>query len=273
MRLVTYEKADGSLHAGEWRDGQIYTLSAGQSVLELIQRSAMPERDGQFKLMTKVSLRAPYYPPRIFAVGRNYFEHIAEMGRQVPEKPFIFSKFPSSIIGDHAPIRWRTSITQQVDWEGELGVVIGKGGRDIPEASAYEHVFGYTIANDVSARDLQDNDGQWVRAKGMDTFCPLGPVLVTADEIPDPQALKLQTYVNDQLMQDGTTADMMFSIPTLISYLSRSFTLLAGDLILTGTPSGVGKGQKPPRFLGAGDVVKVSIEGIGTLTNPCHPEA
>jgi len=267
MRLLSYAKADGSLHLGEWRADALYTLPHAAMPQAL---SGSLNRDEQYKMKGSYSLRAPYTPPRIFAVGRNYAEHAAEMGNQAPSKPLIFAKFPSCVIGPGQPIQWTPRITQQVDWEGELAVVIGRGGRDIPEEQAYDHIYGYTIANDVSARDLQEGDGQWTRAKGLDTFCPLGPYLVSADEVPDPHDLRLVTKVNDEVMQDGHTGDMIFKIPFLVAYLSQSFTLQVGDLILTGTPSGVGKARKPPRFLADGDVVSITIEGLGTLSNPCH---
>jgi len=267
MRLLTYAKTDGTLHLGEWRDEALYTLP--QASLSAVLAGKL-DRDSQYKMMGGYQIQAPYVPPRIFAVGRNYAEHAAELGNQAPAKPLIFAKFPSSVVGPGQPIQWTPRITQQVDWEGELAVVIGRGGRDIPEERAYEHIYGYTIANDVSARDLQDGDGQWTRAKGLDTFCPLGPFLVSADEVPDPHALRIVTKVNDEVMQDGHSSAMIFKIPYLVAYLSQSFALQPGDLILTGTPSGVGKARKPPRFLADGDVVSVSIEGLGTLSNPCR---
>ncbi|MCS6835930.1 MAG: fumarylacetoacetate hydrolase family protein [Anaerolineae bacterium] len=267
MRLLSYAKADGTLHLGEWRNEALYTLPHA-SVLEVL--SGKVNRDEQYKMKSSYTLSVPYVPPRIFAIGRNYAEHAAELGSQAPSKPLIFAKFPSCVIGTGQAIEWTPRITQQVDWEGELAVIIGKGGRDIPEEQAYEHIYGYTIANDVSARDLQDGDGQWTRAKGLDTFCPLGPHLVSTDEIPDPHALRIVTTVNGEVMQDGHTGAMIFKIPFLVAYLSQSFTLRPGDLILTGTPSGVGKARKPPRFLADGDVVSVTIEGLGTLSNPCR---
>jgi 2-keto-4-pentenoate hydratase/2-oxohepta-3-ene-1,7-dioic acid hydratase in catechol pathway len=209
-----------------------------------------------------------YRPNKILCVGRNYAEHAAELGNQMPDKPLIFAKFGTSVIYDGDAIEWHSDLTQKVDWEGELGIVIGKPAKHISESQAYEHIYGYVIANDVSARDLQDNEKQWARAKGMDTFCPLGTV-VAKEQIPDPHNLRIQTFVNGELMQNGHTGDMFFKIPFLVAYLSRTFTLEEGDLILTGTPSGVGKGMKPPRFLADGDEVKIMIDGLGTLTNRC----
>jgi len=167
----------------------------------------------------------PLLPRKILCVGRNYAEHAAEMKNEVPSKPLIFSKYSTSVIGSGELIRWSTDVTQQVDWEGELAVVIGKTARNIREEDAYDHIFGYTIANDVSARDLQSSESQWSRAKGHDTFCPIGPCIVTLDELPDPHNLRITTEVNGETMQDGHTGDMIFKIPYLVAYLSRTFTL------------------------------------------------
>lgn len=271
MKLVSFKKLDGRLRVGELREGDsLYSLGTELSMLELAGEKGLPTQDESYKVMKHNGISAPLIPRKIFAIGRNYAEHAAELKNEIPTKPLVFSKYPTAVIGDGETIQWSTSITQQVDWEGELAVVIGKTARRIQEADAYEHIFGYTIANDVSARDLQDTEGQWVRAKGQDTFCPLGPCIVTKDEIPDPHNLRLITKVNGDVMQDGHTSAMIFKIPFLVAYLSQTFTLESGDIILTGTPSGVGKGMKPPRFLKQGDVVTVSIEGIGTLTNPCE---
>ena len=180
----------------------------------------------------------------------------------------MFAKFPTSVIADGVPIRLPRALTERVDWEVELAVVIGRRAHDVAVEDALDHVFGYTIGNDVSARDLQFSDGQWVRAKSLDTFCPLGPLLVTADEIPDPQALRLICRVNGEVMQDATTDLMIFGVAELISFCSRSFTLEPGDVILTGTPWGCGEFMEPKRSLAPGDVVECEIEGIGTLRNP-----
>ena len=189
----------------------------------------------------------------------------------MPPAPLLFAKLPSAVIGQGDAITWRTSITTEVDWEAELAVVIGRQGKDIAEADAFAYVFGYTVANDISARDLQIRiDSQWTRGKGLDTFCPLGPSIVTRDEIADPQALTVQTTVNGVMMQDGQTADMVYGVAALVAYVSRMFTLEPGDIILTGTPSGVGLGRTPPIFLQDGDIVSVRVSGIGELTNPCR---
>jgi 5-carboxymethyl-2-hydroxymuconate isomerase len=180
----------------------------------------------------------------------------------------VFTKFTTSVIGDGDAIAFDPSLTQRVDWEVELAVVIGRTMRNVSEADALDYVYGYTVANDVSARDLQFGDGQWVRGKSLDTFCPLGPVIVPAAEIPDPQALGLRTRVNGETVQDATTAEMIFGVAQLLSFCSHSFTLDPGDVVLTGTPWGVGEAMDPPRSLQDGDVVEVEIDGIGTLRNP-----
>jgi len=213
-------------------------------------------------------LLAPVEPGKVVAIGLNYMDHIRESGVEPPEVPLVFAKFPSSVIGPAEPIRLPQELTQRVDWEVELAVVIGRRARSVGRDEALEHVYGYTVANDVSARDLQFADGQWVRAKSLDTFCPLGPVVVTADEITDPQALRLSTRVNGEVMQDSSTDLMVFDVATLISFCSHSFTLEPGDVLLTGTPWGCGEFMDPQRHLAPGDVVECEIEGIGTLRNP-----
>jgi 2-keto-4-pentenoate hydratase/2-oxohepta-3-ene-1,7-dioic acid hydratase in catechol pathway len=209
-------------------------------------------------------------PGKIVAVGRNYAEHAAEEGVAAPADPILFTKFGSSIVGPGAEIRWRAADTSQVDFEAELAVVIGRTARDVSAADALGHVLGYTCLNDVSARDLQFADGQWIRGKSLDTFCPIGPWLVTADEIPDPQALRIRCHVNGETLQDANTARMIHGVAALIAFASRYMTLEPGDIIATGTPAGVGVFRKPPRFLADGDVVVVEIEGIGRLENRCR---
>lgn len=209
-------------------------------------------------------------PGKIVAVGRNYAEHAAEEGVAAPADPILFTKFGSAIVGPGAEVRWRAGDTAQVDFEAELAVVIGRTARDVSAADALGHVLGYACLNDVSARDLQFGDGQWVRGKSLDTFCPIGPWLVTADEIPDPQALRIQCHVNGETLQDASTAEMIHGVADLIAFASRYMTLEPGDIIATGTPAGVGVFREPPRFLADGDVVVVEIEGIGRLENRCR---
>jgi len=212
-------------------------------------------------------------PGSIVAIGLNYFDHCREFGTDPPEAPIVFAKLPSSVCGPGEAIEWSPAVTEAVDWEAELGVVIGRVAKDVPVGAALDFVFGYTIVNDVTARDVQSAEAQWVRAKSLDTFCPLGPLVVTADELQDPQALAIRSRVNGETMQDSNTAEMIFGVAELISTLSRSFTLRPGDVVATGTPLGVGAFREPPRFLGEGDVVEVEVEGIGTLKNTCQVRA
>ena len=207
-------------------------------------------------------------PGKVVCVGRNYREHAAELGNEVPAVPTLFAKWQTCLIGDGEAIVLPRAVTQKVDWEGELGVVIGRGAKAVSPDDALDLVAGYLCANDISARDLQRADKQFSRAKSLDTFGPIGPRLVPAAEIPDPQALRLRTLVNGQVMQDGTTADMVFSVREIIAFVAQAITLEPGDLILTGTPSGVGEGRDPQVWLQPGDTVAVEIEGLGTLTNP-----
>jgi 2-keto-4-pentenoate hydratase/2-oxohepta-3-ene-1,7-dioic acid hydratase in catechol pathway len=224
--------------------------------------------------LSEAELLAPVpHPGKIVGIGRNYREHVAEEQADPPPAPLIFAKFPSSVIADGEQIRWDPELTGQVDWEAELGVVIGRRARNVSVAEALELVLGYTCLNDVSARDLQFGDGQWIRGKSLDTFCPIGPVVVTADEIPDPQTLAISCTVDGEVVQSSTTAMMYFGVAEIVSHCSRAFTLEPGDVIATGTPGGVGAFREPPRFLGDGSVVTVEIEGIGRLTNTCRHES
>ncbi|HEX6022481.1 MAG TPA: fumarylacetoacetate hydrolase family protein [Solirubrobacter sp.] len=204
-------------------------------------------------------------PGKIVAIGLNYMDHAKESGAEPPKRPLVFAKFPTAVINHEEQIRIPRKLTERVDWEVELAVIIGRNATRVPERDALSYVRGYTVANDVSARDLQFSDGQWVRAKSLDTFCPLGPKVV---ELDDPQNLRLQTRVNGETMQDSNTSQMIFGVAELISFCSHSFTLEPGDLILTGTPWGVGEFMDPKRSLQDGDVVECEIEGIGVLRNP-----
>jgi 5-carboxymethyl-2-hydroxymuconate isomerase len=211
---------------------------------------------------------APLLPSKVVAIGLNYLDHIRETGMDRPERPLVFAKFPSSVIGPNEAIEIDPEISERVDWEVELAVVIGTMARRVSVDRALDHVFGYTVANDVSARDVQFSDGQWVRGKSLDTFCPLGPAVVTADDVPNPQALRLSTMVNDRLVQDSSTSEMLFGVRELIAFCSRSFTLEPGDVVLTGTPWGCGEFMSPKQSLQPGDVVVCAVEGIGELRNP-----
>jgi 2-keto-4-pentenoate hydratase/2-oxohepta-3-ene-1,7-dioic acid hydratase in catechol pathway len=269
MKLATYTYKDRT-RVGAVVEDRIYLTSELDSMQYMIRRGLMPTRRYESLPLADVRLEAPLHPGKIVAIGKNYAEHAKETGADVPKAPIIFAKFPSSIIATGDAITWSTEITTQVDWEGELAVVIGKRARNVTEEEAMSHVFGYTVGHDVSARDLQiRTDSQWTRGKSLDTFCPLGPWIVTVDELADPHNLSIKTKVNNKVMQDGNTKDFIFNIPTLISYCSRMFTLEPGDLILTGTPSGVGEGMKPAKYLKDGDVVEIEIQNIGKISNPC----
>jgi len=234
-------------------------------------RPAMP--------LGELMLAAPFpHPARtILCVGKNYREHAAEFygsgfdstagTSAIPDAPIIFVKHPSSVVGPHAPIVSGNDPTATVDYEGELGVVIGVRAHRVAERDAMRYVYGYTIINDVTSRELQSKHKQWFIGKSVDSFCPMGPYLVTADEVADVTALRLQTFVNDELRQDAVVADLIFDIPTLIATLSATTTLLPGDIIATGTPAGVGIGFTPPKYLHPGDRVRVAIGGLGVLSN------
>ena len=209
----------------------------------------------------------------MYCLGRNYVAHAEEAARargqevKIPTVPVIFTKASTSVIGPVDDIPVDRAVTQQVDWEVELGAVIGKTGRNISRGDALQHVFGYTVINDVSARDLQQQHMQWFKGKSLDGFCPMGPLIVTADEFGDPQSKHLQLRVNGFVKQDASTAKMIFAVDAIIEWLSKGLTLEAGDIIATGTPEGVGMGRTPQEFLVDGDVVEAEVEGIGTLRN------
>jgi 2-keto-4-pentenoate hydratase/2-oxohepta-3-ene-1,7-dioic acid hydratase in catechol pathway len=230
---------------------------------------------GQMYRLNEIRWHAPIPRPskNVFCVGRNFLTHIEEGARargtevKVPEAPVFFTKAPTSVIGPYDDIPWDRSVTQQVDWEVELGVILGVDGVNIPRSAALEHVFGYTVINDVSARDLQKSHFQFFKGKSLDGFCPIGPLVVTADEFGDPQAKQLTLRVNGASKQSGNTRDMIFSVDTLIASLSHGLTLEAGDIIATGTPDGVGFARTPPEFLQDGDIMETEVEGIGTMRN------
>ena len=283
MRLVTIDGAGGQtlgamigdrvldLPADRgWPTRMRALAGAHESALNEI-RAWVGEHAREARPMTGIPLAPPVPDPtKVVAIGLNYADHAAEGGTPPPERPLVFAKFPSSIVGPGDPIRWDRSLTDQVDYEAELGVVIGRRARNVSAKDALDHVFGYTCLNDVSARDLQFGDKQWVRGKSLDTFCPIGPWIVTADEIPEPQALRIECLVNGEVLQSSTTAQMIFGVRELISQLSHSFTFEPGDIIATGTPPGVGVFRTPQRLLRDGDVVTIRIEGIGDLVNPCR---
>jgi 2-keto-4-pentenoate hydratase/2-oxohepta-3-ene-1,7-dioic acid hydratase in catechol pathway len=289
VRLVTFSPPSSTPRAGAVVDGGVVDLTdaglpadmtelirlgdpALASAAEAIERAAPVAHHD-------VRIHAPIPRPRknVMCVGRNYADHAAEFSRSgfdaserstVPEHPVIFTKAASSIIGPDEPILVANDPTGTTDYEGELGVVIGRSGRRIQESDAVAHVFGYTIVNDVTARDLQHRHVQWFLGKSPDTFCPMGPAIVTADELPDIGASWLRTHVNGELRQEAPISSLIFDIPSLIRTISETMLLEPGDVIATGTPVGTGMGFDPPRFLAAGDRVEVAIDGIGTLGNP-----
>jgi 2-keto-4-pentenoate hydratase/2-oxohepta-3-ene-1,7-dioic acid hydratase in catechol pathway len=264
MRYVRIGTEDGPVVAVE-RDGELAPLDSGSVPAPLAAGGAAGSVSGP---VDQAHLLAPVLPGKVVAIGLNYQDHIDETGLAPPERPLIFAKFPSSVIGPGEPIRVDPELTQRVDWEVELTVVVGRRMSRVAESDALDHVFGYTVGNDVSARDVQFGDGQWVRGKSLDTFCPLGPCVVTADEIPDPQQVALLTRVNGETVQDSSTAAMIFGVAELLSYCSRSFALEPGDVLMTGTPWGCGEFMDPKRSLADGDVVEVEAAGIGVLRNP-----
>lgn len=253
---------------------------ADNGVLSIIRHLAdgktMPAVEGAPIALRDTRLQAPIPLPRrnIFCVGRNYHDHAKELSGSVFKDnsanpatwPIVFTKLPECVIGPGEPVQLPGAVSGQIDYEAELAVVIGKGGRNIARDDAMAHVFGYTIVNDVTARDVQMRHQQWDLGKSFDTFCPMGPWLVTADEL-DGRNTRVRCWVNGELRQDGRTTDFIFDIPTLIETCSRGITLQPGDIIATGTPSGVGMGMKPPVFLKAGDTVRIEIDGLGILEN------
>ena len=270
MKLIQFFH-EGRIRQGMVEAGQIIPFPSCTDMIDLIT-SGNPGawETGRPIPLAGVQFAAPVTrPSKIVALGLNYRDHAAESKGRIPETPLVFAKFSSSLIGHEAPIVWDNALTKKVDFEAELAVIIGKTCSRIPEKDAMAAVFGYTCANDVSARDLQFGDGQWVRGKSLDTFCPLGPWIVTAGELPDPHSLRIQCRVNNRLMQDSHTGEMIFRVPEVISFLSRHFTLFPGDIILTGTPAGVGAFRDPSVYLSDGDKTTVEIEGIGRLVNPC----
>lgn len=250
-------------------------IQQGPQAWDRLRARANDPTAGPRYALEAVRLHAPLpRPPKnVFCVGRNYEAHVREgaaaYGREarLPAVPVFFTKAPTTVIGPFDDIPRHAAITAQLDWEAELAVVIGIGGRDIPGTTALDHVFGYTIVNDITARDLQQQHGQWFKGKSLDGSCPMGPVVVTPDEFGDPQRKRLSLRVNGAKKQDATTADMIFTVATIIESLSQGLTLEPGDIIATGTPEGVGLGRTPQEFLAPGDVVETEIEGIGVMRN------
>jgi 2-keto-4-pentenoate hydratase/2-oxohepta-3-ene-1,7-dioic acid hydratase in catechol pathway len=260
MRLCTYRDRGGS-RLGSVEDGMVVPL-AGRDVADALERAPAPA--GAPLPLEGLELLAPLAPGKLIGVGLNYRDHAAETGAELPAEPLLFAKLPSAVTAPRGDVV-RPGYTDELDYEGELAVVIGRRARDVPRERALAHVFGYAVMNDVTARDRQRAEPQWVRAKGGDTFAPFGPWVTTADAVPDPQALAIRTTVNGELRQDGSTADMVFAVDALVAWCSASFTLEPGDVITTGTPAGVGVARGA--FLAPGDRVRVEIDGLGALEN------
>jgi 2-keto-4-pentenoate hydratase/2-oxohepta-3-ene-1,7-dioic acid hydratase in catechol pathway len=244
------------------------SLTLARRMLTLARSLRGAARRPAGRPLARVRLLAPIPRPRknLFCTGHNYAKHVAESGSSIPEHPVWFTKPPTTVIGPLAPVVHHRA-TRALDYEVELAVVIGKRGREIPQEKALDYVFGYTIMNDVTARDVQRQRGQWFKGKAMDTFAPLGPWIVHRSAIPDPQRLTVRSRVNGHLRQESSTADMIFPVATLIADLSRGVTLEPGDIIATGTPAGVGMGMKPQTWLQPGDLVEVEVDAIGVLSN------
>jgi len=260
MRLANVQLQDGQKLVID-SDGDYRHLDFDLDLLSLV-RAGIDPQDLAVGAAATGDLVAPLQPGKIVAIGLNYLDHIRESRLPQPEQPLVFAKFPSSVIGPNDEIVVDAGLTTQVDWEVELGAVVGRRMRNVAVDTALDYVFGYTVGNDVSARDVQFSESQWTRGKSFDTFCPIGPIVVTPDEIPDPQALALRTRVNGELMQDSSTADLIFDCPTIIRHLSQYLALEVGDVVLTGTPEGVALSGRFP-YLRPGDVVRIEIEGLG----------
>ncbi|MGB2693870.1 MAG: fumarylacetoacetate hydrolase family protein [Dehalococcoidia bacterium] len=294
MRLLTYER-DGAPRlglllnanvvdladatAGELPADMLGFIEAGEAALERARSVASTSTEQlarHARPLAQTKLLAPIPTPRrnLVCVGLNYADHAAEsrVTDGVPEEPVYFTKATSTVIGPGAAIPWHGHVSRRIDWEVELVAVIGRSGRDIPEAWALEHVAGYTVGNDVTARDLQRRHQQWYKGKSLDGFCPLGPWIVTSDELGDPQDARLSLRVNGDTKQDAHTSDMIFNVAHLIAVWSLGMTLEPGDLLMTGTPSGVGFARQPPEYLQPGDTVEAEIDKIGVLRNPVATE-
>lgn len=273
MKILQYMDGD-RIRLGVVDADMVYPVDFTGDMLDFITLSPALIKNGSPVSIEKIDYApAISRPSKIICVGLNYLDHIRESHGKEPDKPILFSKFSTSLIGHGKEILWSTNITKKVDFEAELAVIIGKQMKNCPAEKVMEGIFGYTCANDVSARDLQFGDGQWVRGKSLDTFCPLGPWIVMRDEIKDPNSLSIKCTLNGTLMQDSNTGLMLFRVPELVSFISGNFTLLPGDVILTGTPHGVGTFREPSIYMKDGDMIAVEIEGIGQLTNRCKTAA
>ena len=287
MRLVSFTDEAGDRLGVEGGTGRIWSsrvlgprlpgsmaelLASGETALaalrSAVEAAAAVGRPGD---VDRASLIAPVpRPGKVVAIGLNYRDHAAELGLEIPAVPLMFTKFPTAVVGDGATVEWDPALTDDVDLEVELAVVIGRTARRIGRDTALDHVLGYTALNDVTARDLQFSDGQYVRSKSLDTFCPIGPVVVTTDELPDPGGLAVRSWRNDEPMQDSRTSELIFSVAELVAFCSQAFTLEPGDVIATGTPGGIGYFREPKISMRDGDVMTIEVEGIGRRSNPCR---
>ncbi len=278
MKLVSFSKADGVVRPGVLIEdaGLVFDLGSSyadaQAVVATGVKSFEQGAAHAGHKLSEVKLHAPLAnPPRIFCIGLNYRDHAKESGMEIPKFPVVFFKLGPSVVGPGDAIMLH-SITKEPDYEAEFAFVIGKGGYRISAQDAMQHVYGYTIINDVSARDIQFSTSQWSLSKSLPTFCPMGPAIVTADEIADPHALDVKLEIDGEVLQHSNTRELIFKIPELIEYISSITPLLPGDVISTGTPFGVGLGRNPKRWLKPGETVTITIEGLGQLTNPVVAE-
>ncbi|HZU26823.1 MAG TPA: fumarylacetoacetate hydrolase family protein [Bryobacteraceae bacterium] len=284
MKLITFTRAGGAPEPGVLMDDRVVSvraagfhdviavLAAGAEGRDAVEGYAGDAPDGAVARLSAVTLLAPIpRPPKFICVGLNYRDHAAEVKADIPSVPTIFNKFPSVVIGPRAPIVLPKN-SEKPDYEAEFAFVIGKGGRHIAGGDWRDHVAGYTIVNDVSARDFQMATTQWLMGKTFDTFAPMGPWIVTSDEIEDPHNLGISLEINGEQMQNSNTRELIFRIPELVQFISSVVTLEPGDVVATGTPAGVGAGRKPPRWLRPGDEITVRISGIGELSNPVTAE-
>ena len=289
MKLVTFQQGDalrpGLLTSRDGRDVIIDLLGADPSlpgsIRELLEggqaalakAAAAADSATETVDVASIKLAAPIpNPGKILCIGLNYADHAAESGQPLPEYPIVFSKYSNAVIGSGAPVIL-PKVTDMVDYEAELGFVIGKRGRYIDEADALDYVAGYLPVNDVSARDYQERVSQWTMGKSFDTFAPMGPALVTADEVGDPHKLAIRLWIGDEVLQDSNTSQLIFNVPRLVADISEVMTLEPGDIVSTGTPPGVGGARKPPRWLRAGETVHIEIEKLGILSNPIVAES
>jgi len=285
MRLVTFRRSSGQIEPGVLQQDRVISLTnagfldlvsviaGGETARAKVENWIYSASEDSTLSLDEVKLLAPIpRPPKLICVGLNYRDHAIESKMEIPKVPTIFSKFATAVIGPDAPIVLPKN-SSQPDYEAEFAFVIGAGGRHIPAVDWRSHVFGYTLINDVSARDVQMATSQWQMGKTFDTFAPMGPQIVTADEIGDPHALDISLRINGDVLQNSNTRELIFKIPDLVAYLSSIMTLEPGDVVSTGTPAGVGFARKPPRYLKPGDEIVVAVDQIGALRNPVIAEA